>query len=184
MSSVDPEASAAGLAVLARGGNAVDAAVTTAATLGVTEPYSAGIGGGGYLVYYDAKTRRVSTIDGRETAPASMPTDAFTNPATGAPYAFNELVTSGLSVGVPGTLATWQLALDRWGTSSLARAIEPARQVAQRGFVVDDTFRSQTLDNAARLRAFTSSRDLWLPNGDAPVVGSVFRNPTWSTPTG
>lgn len=177
VSSVDPEASAAGLAVLARGGNAVDAAVTTAATLGVTEPYSAGIGGGGYLVYYDAKTRRVSTIDGRETAPASMPTDAFTNPATGAPYAFNELVTSGLSVGVPGTLATWQLALDRWGTSSLARAIEPARQVAQRGFVVDDTFRSQTLDNAARFRAFTSSRDLWLPNGDAPVVGSVFRNP-------
>lgn len=80
VSSVDPEATAAGLAVLRAGGNAVDAAVATAAALGVTEPYSAGIGGGGYFVYYDARTRRVSTIDGRETAPRAMPRDAFIDP--------------------------------------------------------------------------------------------------------
>jgi len=108
VASVDPEATEAGLRVLRAGGNAVDAAVATAAALGVTEPYSAGIGGGGYFVYYDAKTRKVSTIDGRETAPQSIPRDAFLDPATGQPYRFTpELVTSGVSVGVPGTSATW-----------------------------------------------------------------------------
>ncbi len=71
VSTVDPEASAAAIEVLRKGGNAADAAVAAAATLGVTEPYSAGIGGGGYFVYYDAKTGKVGTIDGRETAPAS-----------------------------------------------------------------------------------------------------------------
>ena len=71
VSSVDRDASQVGIDVLARGGNAADAAVATAAALGVTEPYSAGIGGGGFLVYYDAATKKVSTIDGRETAPAT-----------------------------------------------------------------------------------------------------------------
>ena len=104
VSTVDPEASAAALKILKKGGNAADAAVAAAATLGVTEPYSAGIGGGGYFVHYDAKTGEVSTIDGRETAPAKMPTDAFVDPATGKPYPFTpDLVTSGVSVGVPGT---------------------------------------------------------------------------------
>jgi len=117
VSTVDPEASAAAIEVLHDGGNAADAAVAAAATLGVTEPYSAGIGGGGYFVFYDAKRGRVGTIDGRETAPAAMPRDAFIDPATGQPYRFTpELVTSGVSVGVPGTPATWERALDRWGT--------------------------------------------------------------------
>ncbi len=116
VSTVDPEASAAAIEVLRKGGNAADAAVAAAATLGVTEPYSAGIGGGGYFVFYDAKTKQVGTIDGRETAPAGMPTDAFIDPTTGKPYKFTpELVTSGVSVGVPGTPATWERALERWG---------------------------------------------------------------------
>jgi gamma-glutamyltranspeptidase / glutathione hydrolase len=72
VSSVDPYATEIGLDVLRRGGNAVDAAVATAAALGVTEPYSAGIGGGGFFVFYDARTGRIHTIDGRETAPAAM----------------------------------------------------------------------------------------------------------------
>ena len=177
VSSVDPEATEAGLSVLRRGGNAVDAAVATAAALGVTEPYSAGIGGGGYLVYYNARTGRVSTLDGRETAPASIPTDAFVNPATGQPYPFPELVTSGVSVGVPGTPATWESALDRWGTLSLRQALKPAVGIARRGFVVDDTFRSQTLDNKLRFAQIDTTAELYLPDGDAPVVGTVFRNP-------
>ena len=177
VSTVDPEASAAAIEVLHDGGNAADAAVAAAATLGVTEPYSAGIGGGGYFVFYDAKRGKVGTIDGRETAPAVMPHDAFIDPATGQPYRFTpELVTSGVSVGVPGTPATWERALDRWGTVSLHDALEPAIDVATRGFEVDETFRQQTLDNKLRFAAFTSTSSLFLPGGDAPAVGSVFQN--------
>src|SRR5690242_14832256 len=78
VASVDRDASQVGLDVLARGGNAADAAVATAAALGVTEPYSAGIGGGGFLVYYDAKRHSVRTIDGRETAPQTFTDKTFT----------------------------------------------------------------------------------------------------------
>ena len=164
--------------MLKAGGNAVDAAVAAAATLGVTEPYSAGIGGGGYFVFYDAKSGKVRTLDGRETAPRRMPQDAFIDPATGKPYPFTpDLVTSGVSVGTPGTLATWDKALASWGTLSLGDALAPATKVATRGFVVDDTFRQQTLDNEERFRAFKDTRKLFLPKGDAPKVGSVFRNP-------
>ena len=107
-----------------------------------------------------------------------MPHDAFIDPATGKPYNFTpELVTSGVSVGVPGTPATWERALDRWGTLDLEDALEPAIEVATRGFVVDETFRQQTLDNKLRFEAFTSTSSLFLPGGDAPAVGSVFRNP-------
>src|SRR6478736_4249182 len=83
VSTVDPEASAAAIEVLRKGGNAADAAVAAAATLGVTEPYSAGVGGGGYFVYYDAKSKSVGTIDGRETAPAGITPDAFIDKSTG-----------------------------------------------------------------------------------------------------
>lgn len=177
VSTVDPEASAAAIDVLRKGGNAVDAAVAAAATLGVTEPYSAGIGGGGYFVYYDANSGKVSTIDGRETAPAGIKKDAFIDPKTGKPYNFTpELVTSGVSVGVPGTPATWERALERWGTLSLGDALKPAIKVADRGFVVDDTFRQQTADNQKRFEAFTSTRDLYLQGGKLPEVGAVFKN--------
>ncbi|MGN6443526.1 MAG: gamma-glutamyltransferase [Arthrobacter sp.] len=177
VSTVDPDASAAAIEVLSKGGNAVDAAVAAAATLGVTEPYSAGIGGGGYFVYYDAKSGKVSTIDGRETAPAGIKQDAFIDPATGKPYPFTpELVTSGVSVGVPGTPATWERALDRWGTLSLKDALKPAIKVADRGFVVDETFRNQTQDNQKRFEAFTSTKDLYLKDGKLPEVGSIFQN--------
>jgi gamma-glutamyltranspeptidase / glutathione hydrolase len=175
VATVDSEATHAGLAVLRHGGNAVDAAVAAAATLGVTEPYSSGIGGGGYLVYYDAAKRKVFTLDGRETAPKAMTSTSFQE--DGQPIDFNEAVTSGLSVGVPGTAATWQRALDRWGNFSLSRALRPARKVAKHGFVVDDTFRQQTKANRDRFAAFTSTRKLFLRGGQLPAVGSVFHNP-------
>jgi len=178
VTSVDPYASRIGLRVLEQGGNAVDAAVATAAALGVTEPYSSGLGGGGYFVYYDAKRQRVKTLDGRETAPAAMKHDAFIDPATGKPYNFTpELVTSGVSVGVPGTPATWQAALDRWGSMPLAELLRPAAALARRGFVVDKTFHQQTKDNAERFNTFTSTRKLFLHHGKAPRVGSLLRNP-------
>ncbi|AMW13902.1 gamma-glutamyltransferase [Streptomyces qaidamensis] len=175
VSSVDPDASAAGIEVLRKGGNAVDAAVATAAALGVTEPYSAGIGGGGYFVYYDAKSRTVRTIDGRETAPLTADENLFTE--NGKPLAFAEAVSSGLSVGTPGTPATWQTALDRWGSKPLASVLKPAERLARDGFTVDETFRSQTASNETRFRYFPDTADLFLPGGQLPVVGSTFKNP-------
>nr|WP_228456606.1 gamma-glutamyltransferase [Streptomyces durbertensis] len=177
VSSVNPYASQAGLEVLRRGGNAVDAAVATAAALGVVEPYSAGIGGGGYLVHYDAATGKVGTVDGRETAPAGMRPDSFVDPATGRSIPFDEAVNSGLSVGVPGTPATWAKALEEWGTVPLASALRPATRLADRGFVVNEEFRAQTAMNEKRFRDFTTTAELFLPGGELPVVGSRFRNP-------
>jgi gamma-glutamyltranspeptidase/glutathione hydrolase len=178
VTSVDPEASKIGIQVLKRGGNAVDAAIATAAALGVTEPYSSGLGGGGFFVYYNHKTGRVRTIDGRETAPAALPHDAFIDPKTGKPYNFTpELVTSGVSVGVPGSPATWQKALHKWGTFSLGQALKPARKLARRGFVVDKTFREFTQENKLRFEAFKPTKKLYLRGGHAPAVGSVFKNP-------
>ena len=177
VSSVDPYATEIGLKVLQDGGNAVDAAVATAAALGVTEPYSAGVGGGGFFVYYDARSGKVHTIDGRETAPEAMVENSFVDPATGLPMPFAQAVTSGLSVGVPGTPATWELALGRWGSIDLKRALRPAAQLAQQGFVVDETFQQQTTANVDRFAAFTSTRELFLPGGAPHEVGSVLRNP-------
>ncbi|MEU9125787.1 gamma-glutamyltransferase [Streptomyces sp. NPDC048506] len=177
VASVNPYASQAGIDVLRRGGNAVDAAVATAATLGVVEPYSAGIGGGGYFTYYNARTGKVRTLDGRETAPARMKSDAFIDPSTGKPIPFSEAVNSGLSVGIPGTPATWQKALKHWGTIPLAQALRPATRIADKGFVVNDEFRAQTEMNEERFRKISSTAELFLPNGELPVVGSRFRNP-------
>jgi gamma-glutamyltranspeptidase/glutathione hydrolase len=177
VATVDPTATAVGLDVLRRGGNAVDAAIATAATLGVTEPFSSGIGGGGFFVYYDAQHRRVSTIDGRETGPATMTPTYFIDPADGQPYDFPEARVSGLSVGVPGTLATWETAARQWGTRSLSSLLRPATDVADRGFPVDATFRQQIADNAAAFGQFDATSALYLPGGAPPAVGSTQRNP-------
>ncbi|WP_405746070.1 gamma-glutamyltransferase [Streptomyces sp. NBC_01525] len=175
VSSVDQDASAAGIEVLKKGGNAVDAAVATAAALGVTEPYSSGVGGGGYFVYYDAKSRTVRTLDGRETAPRTAGPDLFQE--NGKPLPFDDVVTSGLSVGTPGTPATWDTALRKWGSRSLGQVLRPARDLAERGFTVDETFRKQTAQNEARFRDFPATADLFLPGGKLPVVGSTMKNP-------
>ncbi|MEU3602134.1 gamma-glutamyltransferase [Streptomyces sp. NPDC006798] len=175
VASVDADASAAGIEILRRGGNAVDAAVATAAALGVTEPYSAGIGGGGYLVYYDAGTRTVHTIDGRETAPRSADASLFLE--NGRPIPFDQGQTSGLGVGTPGTPATWETALRAWGSRPLARLLKPAEKLARDGFTVDATFRAQTEANQARFADFPATAELFLPGGKLPVVGTTFKNP-------
>jgi gamma-glutamyltranspeptidase/glutathione hydrolase len=175
VASVDADATAAGIEVLKKGGNAVDAAVATAAALGVTEPYSSGVGGGGYFVYYDAKSRTVHTIDGRETAPLTADSNLFVE--NGKALAFADAVSSGLGVGTPGTPATWQTALDQWGSRKLGTVLKPAERIASDGFTVDDTFRSQTAANETRFRYFPDTARLFLPGGALPVVGSTFRNP-------
>jgi gamma-glutamyltranspeptidase/glutathione hydrolase len=176
VSTVDPYATQVGLEVLRKGGNAADAAVATAAALGVTEPYSSGIGGGGFLVYYDAKKHRTSTIDGRETAPKAFAPNTFQKD-DGTALDFTTVVNSGLSVGVPGTPALWNTAATKFGTWNLNQLLAPAQRLAEQGFVVDKTFNEQTAANAARFAKFPATAALFLPGGQAPAVGSVFTNP-------
>ncbi|KNX38867.1 gamma-glutamyltransferase [Luteipulveratus halotolerans] len=176
VSSVDPYASDVGIQVLRAGGNAADAAIAMAATLGLTEPFSSGIGGGGFFVFHDARRRRTFTINGRETAPRSYTSDEFTD-GDGNALDFDTVVSSGKSVGVPGTLMTWDVAARRFGTWRLAALLEPAERLARSGFVVDRYFRSLIEDNEERFRQFPETARLFLPGGAPPEVGSTFSNP-------
>jgi gamma-glutamyltranspeptidase/glutathione hydrolase len=175
VATVDRPATEAAVAVLRRGGNAVDAAVTAAAVLGVTEPFSAGVGGGGFMVIHPAGGD-VTTIDHRETAPAAMRPDSFFE--NGQPLPFNDARYSGLSVGVPGTVAGWAKALADYGTMSLAQVLEPAIRVAMEGFVVDQVFFDQTQQNLDYFNDLPFTARLFLdPDGTPRDVGTVFRNP-------
>jgi gamma-glutamyltranspeptidase / glutathione hydrolase len=173
---VDRPATEAATEVLRRGGNATDAAVTAAAVLAVTEPFSCGIGGGGFMVSYDARDRGVSTLDHRERAPQAMGPDSFFE--NGAPLAFNDARYSGLSVGVPGTVLGWSRALRKDGTISLAQALAPAIRIARKGFVVDAAFAAQTQENLDYFDDVPATAALYLdPDGTPRDVGTVLRNP-------
>ena len=167
---VDPYATQAAIDVLGSGGNAVDAAIAAAGVLGVVEPFSCGIGGGGFMVVYDAKRGKVDTIDSRETAPAGMTDTTFQD------LGFDEARFGGLSVGVPGTVRGWETALKRYGTRSLSSLLKPGQRLAEDGFVVDETFSAQTRANAAAFDDFTSTRALYLTPA-APEAGSTHHNP-------
>ncbi|HEV8685787.1 MAG TPA: gamma-glutamyltransferase [Gaiellaceae bacterium] len=174
--SVEQIATRAAIDTLRRGGNAVDAAVATAAVLGVTEPFSAGIGGGGFMVIYRASDGKVTTIDHRETAPAAMtPTSFWEN---GVPLPFNDARYSGLSVGVPGTVEGWTEALEQYGTMTLAQVLAPAIHVARHGFVIDQTFFDQTNANRDFFDDVPATAALFLDSDGTPRdVGTVFTNP-------
>ena len=173
--SVERLATQAAIDELKAGGNAIDAAVVAAGVLGVTEPFSCGVGGGGFMVIRTADGK-VTTIDGRETAPAAMtPTSFWEN---GAPLPFNDARWSGMSVGVPGTPATWADALEKYGTISLAQALQPGIRVATTGFVVDQTFFDQTQAAVPWFDDIPATAALYLdPDGTPHDVGTVFRNP-------
>ena len=172
---VDSVATTAAIDALKAGGNAIDATVAAAAVLGVTEPFSSGIGGGGFMVIRTANGD-VTTIDAREKAPATMRPDSFFDGRVALP--FNEARYSGLSGGVPGTVAGWDRALRQYGTWSLGRALERGIDVAREGFVIDQTFHDQTQSNAAWFDDITSSEQLYLdPDGTPHDVGTVQRNP-------
>ncbi len=180
VASVDAAATQVGIDVLRGGGNAVDAAVATAAALGVTEPFSAGVGGGGFMLIYQPNNQSVVALDGREEAPASATPDLFRDPdsESGEPLPFfPNRISSGLSVGVPGTPLNWATAVERYGTKSLASLLEPAISLAEKGFVVDQTFAEQITANQGRFSAFESTQELYLPGGNVPAVGSRFVNP-------
>jgi gamma-glutamyltranspeptidase / glutathione hydrolase len=172
---VDALGTAAAIDTLRHGGNAVDAAVAAAGVLGVVEPYACGIGGGGFMVIRTRKGK-VTTVDSRELSPEAMRPDSFFE--NGAVLAFDDARYSGLSAGVPGTVAGWDVALRRYGTRSLAQVLRPAIRAARRGFVVDDTFVSQTEGNVEWFDDIPSTAQLYLdPDGTPRDVGTVLRNP-------
>ena len=172
---VDRLATKAAIETLRDGGNAVDAAVAAAGVLGVTEPFSSGIGGGGFMLVR-TPDGRVAAIDGRETAPAAMTPRSFF--AGGEPLEFEAARYSGLSAGVPGTVATWELALDRYGTRSLGRALQPGIAVAEHGFRVDRTFFGQIDLNRDFFDDVPSTAAIYLDRDGTPRnVGTTLRNP-------
>jgi gamma-glutamyltranspeptidase / glutathione hydrolase len=178
-STVDAYGTRAAIRTLRRGGNAVDAAVAAAAVLGVTEPYSCGIGGGGFMVIR-RPNGKVVTIDSREESPAAMQPDSFfeNGAPPDLPEDFDAARYSGLSAGVPGTVAGWDRALRRYGSWSLPRALRAGARVARRGFVVDATFAAQTQPNVPYFNDIPSTAALYLdPDGTPRDVGATLRNP-------
>ncbi|HEY3732699.1 MAG TPA: gamma-glutamyltransferase family protein [Streptosporangiaceae bacterium] len=178
VASMDLNASQAGIAALKRGGNAIDAAVATASALGVTIPFVAGPGGGGFMVIYLARTHQVITIDGRETCPRACTPSMFTNPKTGKPLGYFYASDQPLATGVPSMVATWAKAVGRYGRHSLAADLQPAIAVADHGFRVNPDFRQLEQSDLPELRAYPASRDLFLTAAGNPLpVGHLLRNP-------
>ena len=174
---VDLLGTRAAIDTLEDGGNAVDAAVAAAAVLGVTEPYSCGIGGGGFMVIRTPEGE-VTTIDSREESPAAMRPDSFIVSATGAPLPFNDARYSGLSAGVPGTVAGWDRALREYGTQSLREVLGAGIDTAREGFIVDETFAAQTGPNVDFFDDVPSTAEIYLDSDGTPRdVGTVLRNP-------
>jgi gamma-glutamyltranspeptidase / glutathione hydrolase len=177
VASMDPTASEAGIEVLKHGGNAIDAAVATASTLGDTIPFVAGPGGGGFMVIYLAHSHRVVTIDGRETCPAACGPGLFTNSA-GQPEDYTYESEQPLSTGVPGNVATWAQAVQLYGRGTFADDLQPAIEVAKDGFRTNFDFQQLEQSGLDVLRSYTASRDLFLtPSGDPLPVGTLLRNP-------
>ena len=175
VATINEQASQSAIEILNRGGNAIDAAVAAAATLGVTDPFSCGIGGGGFMLIYLAKEKRFITLDHRETAPAGFRSDAFMR--NGKAIAWEEAVNSGMAVGVPGTVRGWDEALRRYGRMSFKQVLAPAIQVAQQGFAVTPIFHHLNQGAVEKFARYTSSSSLYLHEGKALPVGFHFKNP-------
>ncbi len=175
VATISEQASKAAIAILDKGGNAVDAAVAAAATLGVTDPFSCGIGGGGFMVIYLAGERRVITLDHRESAPAAFTPAVFLD--NGKEIDFKQAVASGAAVGVPGTVRGWHDALDRYGTMSFRQVLAPAIAVADKGFRVSENFNHLIGINVDKFKLFTTTSALYLKDGKALPVGALLRNP-------
>jgi gamma-glutamyltranspeptidase/glutathione hydrolase len=175
VATISEQASQSALAILDKGGNAVDAAVAAAATLGVTDPFSAGIGGGGFMVIYLARDKRVVTIDHRETAPASFTPMVFLE--NGKEIDVEKAIASGAAVGVPGTVRGWHEALERYGSMRFRQVLAPAIEVATRGFTVSETFSHLTRQNERKFQQFATTSTLYLRDGKAVKPGTLLRNP-------
>ncbi|MRX71478.1 gamma-glutamyltransferase [Bacillus lacus] len=166
-----PLASEIGAEVLRNGGNAVDAAVAIQFALNVTEPMMSGIGGGGFMMMYDGKTKDTTIINSRERAPQGAAPDMFLD-ANGTPIPFDERHTNGVAVGVPGTLKGLEAALDTWGTKSMKELINPSISLAQKGFPIDSVLADAIKDNQWKLEK-SAAKNVFLPKGKPLKEGDI-----------
>lgn len=176
VAAANPHASRAGLGVLRRGGSALDAAVAVQMVLNVVEPQSSGIGGGAFLLYYDAATRTVFAYDGRETAPAAASEDLFFGPQ-GKPMKFFDAVVGGRAVGVPGVLRMLDLAHSRHGKLPWGELFGPAVALAEGGFEVSPRL-NKLITGDRFLNTLAAAREyFYRPDGTPRHVGELLRNP-------
>ncbi len=169
----------AGANVLRAGGTAADAMVAVQAMLGLVEPQSSGLGGGAFLIWYDAATGEMTTLDGRETAPLAVTPTVFQD-ENGERLGFFDAVVGGLSVGTPGTPKLMEDAHRRWGQSNWADLLQPAITLADEGFVVSPRMASSIANDSERLQRFVSTADYFFPAGAALAAGDVRVNPDYA----
>jgi gamma-glutamyltranspeptidase / glutathione hydrolase len=167
-----PRATLAGVEVLRRGGNAADAAVATAAVLGVVEPMSIGIGGDAFALVYDARTRRVAALDASGRSPYAAEPDFFTRQGMG------KMPETGIhSVTVPGAVAGWAALLERYGTRPLSELLAPAIECAEKGFPVGALTSEHWHKSEAKLGKNPAAAATYLRDGRAPIAGELFPQP-------
>ena len=175
VATISEPATKAAMRILNQGGNAIDAAVAAAATLGVTDPFSCGIGGGGFMLIYLAKENRFISVDHRETAPRNFSPAVFQQ--DGKEIEFDTAVSSGMAVGVPGTVRGWHEALTRYGTMGFKQVLAPAIATAEQGFAISANFHHFNAGSEKKFAQFNSSSALYLKDGKALPVGMLFKNP-------
>ncbi len=174
----NPLAAEAGLAMLREGGSAIDAAIAAELVLGLVEPQSSGLGGGAFLLHYDAAVRATVAYDGRETAPAGAD-EAMFLAADGAALDFETAVESGRSVGVPGLVAMLELAHQNHGILPWARLFEPAIELADSGFPVSPRLHA-LLSEYADANWPAAARNYFYPVGEPAAVGTQLVNPAYA----
>ncbi|HKJ24884.1 MAG TPA: gamma-glutamyltransferase, partial [Myxococcota bacterium] len=166
-----PIASAAGIETLRRGGNAIDAAIATAATLCVVEPMSTGLGGDAFALVHSAREGRLLALNGSGRAPAAATLEGYRARGLGAVP-----MRGILSATVPGAVHAWQTLSDRLGALPLAEVLEPAIRAAEQGFAVTEMVAHYwQLLGATGVMRNDAARATWLPEGRAPAAGETFR---------
>ncbi|MEO0930695.1 MAG: gamma-glutamyltransferase, partial [Pseudomonadota bacterium] len=175
----NPLAVEAGADVLANGGTAADAMVAVQAVLGLVEPQSSGLGGGAFLVWYDAASGEITTLDGRETAPLAATPTLFQD-ENGERLGFFDAVVGGLSVGTPGTPKLMEDAHRRWGRANWGELLAPAIALAEDGFVVSPRLAASVASDAERLQRFPATAAYFFPDGAPIAEGSILQNPDYA----
>lgn len=179
VAAANPLAVEAGVEVLRKGGSAVDAAVAIQAVLGLVEPQSSGLGGGGFMIFYDAKTRQVTAYDGREMAPSGATDRLFVDDA-GKPIAFFDAVLGGISTGVPGAIAMLDMAHRDHGKLEWAGLFEKAHGLAQDGFIVSPRLAGMIRSRAPQASSPDAVRYFTKPDGSRYAAGDRLRNPAYA----